>query len=1281
MILKKHNMGFRIVWSNRLTKRRLCGFVLLSLTSLCLPGLVNVTAARAEESPGESTLAAKEAQSFPEGRWWAALRLEPAETGVLTDDRMQERLVRWQEQDPSQTLELLERAALERGVLMWDAGRFLDPWIAMERYLRKERPELVAQLRGVHAPAGEADAMRPSDSLHATMAQFRASPWASAVHEVMLAEGERLLRAQSPDLAWRVFEDVVVRTEDAAHADRARRGQRLSKRPRDDSIAASPAGPVQAVAVPGTTPWPLRTVMAAPSAMVAQMPPMTYELVPFEGGLLAAAPGVLAGYGEELTQPRWMRHSPVAQSDLAEGRVPAWRGGGRVERQSERLVLPGRFQPAVGGQTVFTRWALDATSGQTGHLAAFDLRSGQLRWCTSEQSEWGERVAVGDPAWNEGRVYVLTAVPGMRSRIELVALDAQDGRVLWMTPLLHATVEVWTTYWGQRYFMDLMAYGSGVAVERGAVYVQTNAGVAARLDARDGMVEWLRSYERPTDDVAWAGYPRRRGGRPHVVGDTLVLAPRDDAVVLALDASSGRLLWQRGEAGGEWIVGVDEGRLVMAGRSGLSALAMTSGQTQWVHELAEPLRDASWIDGRSIAVSTLSRVEAVDPGTGESVGALPTTLAGAAEALAPMTGGLVAVTHEPDGVKQIEGMDLPADAVAGRRWGLVRSSPELVAASESGRLLVRSGTLLECLEPSAKEPVRWQRFITADLRDAVVTGETVLLAFHDRVLALDLDTGRHRWEVDVPFEQVQDSSTPRPQWHLKLMPHQDHVLVVFESVPWNDYPAMMVQIDEGKVLWSLDAMGDAWGRFMAYGVVWEGEQLFLLANANERGSMVVPVDIQDGTLGEPERFHPDDQPFIDTSLVIDGRRWFALGEDGTLRGHAIQAGAVHRLFQLPLPNVEDRTYPLDPTVRLTGSLAVIQRHRRGSLPQPQSWIVDLEHGELIEHLLDATVHTDGSSAWFVEVERNQWPEALVVQGRADDERRAYAFPEDARPAPHYLHSGRVVGDTVIAVTAATSRSPYHESRAPRHLPNTLRVDAWNQTSGKHIQGEGLPVAGEDLEVLWDGQTLVVIDDSTIQAIDIPIWLHPVRSGSWHAVKPFDETLPSGTVTAAGLQRHDAHVLASHDGETLRIAIELELPAVRPRRGSRWSAFGTWLELGLLCDGQAHRMAIGYSPQGQAHVQSLDDMAGAVEAQVDFDLARGRVQYTVALDAESLGLGVEDVFGLALSHWTDAELGAAVTAAPRRTLLLGEALAGTVARDAAFVTLQLKPPVDQTPNDP
>ncbi|MEX0741634.1 MAG: PQQ-binding-like beta-propeller repeat protein, partial [Phycisphaeraceae bacterium] len=392
--------------------------------------------------------------------------------------------------------------------------------------------------------------------------------------------------------------------------------------------------------------------------------------------------------------------------------------------------------------------------------------------------------------------------------------------------------------------------------------------MAARLDARDGMIEWLRSYERATDDVAWAGYPRRRGGRPHVVGDTLVFAPRDNAVVLALDASSGRLLWQRNEAGGDWIVGVHEERLLTAGRSRLSALAVTSGQTQWVHELEEPLRDVSWIDGRPIAVSTGSCVEALDPGTGESLGTLAT--AGAAEALAPTTGGLVAVTHEPDGVKQIEGVELLADAVAGRRWGLVRSSPELVAASKSGRVLVRSGTMLECLDPSAKEPVRWQRFITADLSDAVVTGETVLLAFHDRVLALDLDTGRHRWEVDVPFEQVQGSSTPRPQWHLKLMPHQNHVLVVFESVPWQDYPAMMVQIDEGKVLWALDAVGDAWGRFMASGVVWEGDQLFLLANANQRGSMVVPVDILDGTLGEPERFHPDDQPFIDTSLAVDG---------------------------------------------------------------------------------------------------------------------------------------------------------------------------------------------------------------------------------------------------------------------------------------------------------------------------------------------------------------------------------------------------------------------------
>lgn len=151
-----------------------------ALVAWCAAGLVALMALPAasfrQASEGASS-AARASADFPQGQWWQDASPEPSQAGAPVDDEARHRLARWQTEESVQVLGLLERVAAERGVLQWSVGRYLDPWVAVERYLREDRPALLAALRDT-APSVQRDCSGTLDERgHSLPANTRSAMW------------------------------------------------------------------------------------------------------------------------------------------------------------------------------------------------------------------------------------------------------------------------------------------------------------------------------------------------------------------------------------------------------------------------------------------------------------------------------------------------------------------------------------------------------------------------------------------------------------------------------------------------------------------------------------------------------------------------------------------------------------------------------------------------------------------------------------------------------------------------------------------------------------------------------------------------------------------------------------------------------------------------------------------------------------------------------------------------------------------------------------------------
>lgn len=186
-------------------------------------------------------------------------------------------------------------------------------------------------------------------------------------------------------------------------------------------------------------------------------------------------------------------------------------------------------------------------------LFAFDAETGETLWRHLPPVDWDgqsgaftERMSVaGAPIVAGPRV--IAPMFRMEGRVDLhiAAFDLRTGNLLWSTPLISGQRELNMFNRHEREYS-----APPVRVEGDAVLVATHLGTVAALDLFSGAVRWQATYDQiplpkthgliSADRTAvWKNAP------PVVSGDVVLATPLDSEDLVAIDLGQGAVLWSQ----------------------------------------------------------------------------------------------------------------------------------------------------------------------------------------------------------------------------------------------------------------------------------------------------------------------------------------------------------------------------------------------------------------------------------------------------------------------------------------------------------------------------------------------------------------------------------------------------------------------------------------------------------------------------------------------------------------------------------------------------------------
>ncbi|MFH1730322.1 MAG: PQQ-binding-like beta-propeller repeat protein [Planctomycetota bacterium] len=263
--------------------------------------------------------------------------------------------------------------------------------------------------------------------------------------------------------------------------------------------------------------------------------------------------------------------------DIATGKL-LWKHPERPRRAGGRGCADAVLAPVVRAGRVY--------AFVSGELVALAAGSGRRVWGVSDIAAEGAaprgpnaraeaNVLVNSAAAAAGKVFVCAAAVGQETESFVVAVDAQTGAVIWRRKLCSQA------------FRGILGRGSHPAppvYDEGTVYVSTNLGAAAAIDAETGEVRWLARYDS-------FGAARRRAaleaddcwrnGPPVAYGGLLVAAPQDSDDLIAFDANTGRQRWRVPRMGMLYLAGAAHGRAHVTGQSA-AAVDIKTGKVLWI---------------------------------------------------------------------------------------------------------------------------------------------------------------------------------------------------------------------------------------------------------------------------------------------------------------------------------------------------------------------------------------------------------------------------------------------------------------------------------------------------------------------------------------------------------------------------------------------------------------------------------------------------------------------------------------------------------------------------
>ncbi|MCE5328044.1 MAG: PQQ-like beta-propeller repeat protein [Planctomycetaceae bacterium] len=737
--------------------------------------------------------------------------------------------IREQEDAPAKADELSRVADMgaQSGLLLRVSDtHYISYRAAADQALCKLPPAALAALRAMQeqAACNLARQVRDSGDGHDLSRLAKKYPWAASVHAALLDFAEHSLRTGRRQEAFAAYGDVLRHAAGADLRACARVGLWLTL-VQEDAPRWQIDAAMAAVADDEPLPWrggkapagKIKQAILSAAAGAGERPVALASLVRRRLEL----PPLWAVGREGAAGPLDMIQADAAallvsgakaaRFDAAGGKSlwvhsPPWEAPGPDTPQEQSVVFAGtprwwrRETPrpiAVRGpaSSALTDVALGLAAarafyrlvgGRKPLIEACDARSGKTLWTTAADGDWKDLTPLSEPTAAEGRVYVLAVQGGGDSpALALVCMDGRSGHTLWKQAIGG----------GDRSDFESGGGACGISVHQGSVYCATNLGVVARCDALDGTVEWLSGY------AGAAGGASREGAAPIIVGETVLVAPRDHSGVLALQRDSGKLIWETLLVPSDALAGVCGAALVGVNSQWLAGMDIATGRVLWCRNFEQGTGSQAAVVGGEVVLVSGPTAHRLHAQTGKTL-----------EQRDLNTSGLWQHAILPDGsLAEVAGPTLaagPAAAIAEgpeifaapaaikEIWTLPCENPILVAPPQDRNaeaLGVLVGRQAACLQLRGQVKVAWQQFLPAAAGGGSIVGRRMVLRSGSDLTALDLEGGALQWSARLPFCPYQIDG--------------DDSLVAAATCPWklgNSWEPFAAAIDAGtgKVLWS-----------------------------------------------------------------------------------------------------------------------------------------------------------------------------------------------------------------------------------------------------------------------------------------------------------------------------------------------------------------------------------------------------------------------------------------------------------------------------------------------
>lgn len=256
----------------------------------------------------------------------------------------------------------------------------------------------------------------------------------------------------------------------------------------------------------------------------------------------------------------------------------------------ESVGVP-RFSVTVRGGRLFARLGSPITGRSAKEVRAarselvcyrLGVDTGRLEWKLTAESIGRGWEFEGAPVVSEGRLYVAMRRRFPETQLYVVCLDSRSGREIWKQRICTALSVIGEEHNHVSHHLLTLAGGT--------IYYSTNIGAIAAVNADDGSIRWLATYEtRAFPRLADASNAMKAGMSTCLYAEGIVVAaPSDSREIFGIDAHTGVVRWKRALRGGvRHLLGARANRLIVSGNR-LWGLALATGGVMWNRGFEDP---------------------------------------------------------------------------------------------------------------------------------------------------------------------------------------------------------------------------------------------------------------------------------------------------------------------------------------------------------------------------------------------------------------------------------------------------------------------------------------------------------------------------------------------------------------------------------------------------------------------------------------------------------------------------------------------------------------------